>query len=1023
MPSIPPPTARCFMQPAFFLANRNRWLLPGQSLVTPPTNRTTNGIAVPPPTLEHLFRDFLTTGNEAALELWMRRSGPPLRQLGLRLGASAEDVEDLVQETFVAAIQGADRYDATRPILPWLKGILTFRAARLARNEVRRRHHYEVSSRHKETSAPEPDLGHAELDHDVRKAIDDLPSQYREPLAQYLLAHRSPVEIANTMGVKRATVRVRLHRGLLRLRDALQRWGALLLSVFLGRRATAATMARVAVLILATVAITYGWPAEASAAAEQAKLTAAHAPISQESLPTPQSLNGTPPRTLASRLPMAAASGTTIHRTQFTVRVRGALGQLMPNIGITIEPAFGRDPVLHRRNMVTGIDGAVAWSSLPAGTWTLATDRGEETTVTIHPGAQSHTFTLAPTSPTLGVVIDTNGRPVANAAVWLSRGTDGPWRGQVVTHTDDAGRFELQSVPSGAFLAARHDQLARSAPCRVQQHSRKAPITLRLGPPGGRVVVRLADADGNAVADAVVYVGDSMDAAPLWLAQGAAPWRPPAFSGRTDAEGRLLAGSLEPGDHSVFVRARGHAPYRAVVHVDAWATCEHAIQLRPGAHLRGVVCDAEGSAIANAFVVFRHDNPSASIDAITAQDGSFEFDCLPTGSGQVLAKAPGFTAGITALFLEPNRQQCRVVLTGVVTYTGRLLIDGRAAPPGSQVQASWPPSATRDRATLVAIDEQGRFAFPSAADTTPALRIRLAGEPIWRDADTFAQWHGKELTITVPQDFVASSWISGCCTSDDGQPLQNARMYVCRDGKRWSEVGRTDHDGNYRLGPLAPASYRVFAESTQRTKPTLVAPPITLATNSSEHVNLTAQPTGEVEIQIGRNDDKPLTDVVMTLHRVDLHRRFAIANRPQLRQRLTAGEYVLAVMGSSVQWVDEHRFTVQPGATTTVALTLRAASNCTLILEGFPQRASGRATTISMHSISDPEWHPTVTLQPDAPLRLGAVMAPGSYWLEHIAWDGSSWHGSFAVASVREASQPIRVAMHCTDQVAPASNR
>src|SRR5436190_13583689 len=109
----------------------------GYPRVRPPSRAMTRS-------LEELYGACLATGDEQALEQLLRRSAPSLRALARRLGASAEDADDLVQETVVAAIHGADRYDATRPLLPWLKGILTFRAAKLARETVRRRREYEL---------------------------------------------------------------------------------------------------------------------------------------------------------------------------------------------------------------------------------------------------------------------------------------------------------------------------------------------------------------------------------------------------------------------------------------------------------------------------------------------------------------------------------------------------------------------------------------------------------------------------------------------------------------------------------------------------------------------------------------------------------------------------------------------------------------------------------------------------------------------------------------------------------------
>src|SRR5689334_9880965 len=51
-----------------------------------------------------------------------------------RLGISKADSEDLMAETFLIAHRHAERYDAAKPIAPWLLGI----AANLARRHRRR---------------------------------------------------------------------------------------------------------------------------------------------------------------------------------------------------------------------------------------------------------------------------------------------------------------------------------------------------------------------------------------------------------------------------------------------------------------------------------------------------------------------------------------------------------------------------------------------------------------------------------------------------------------------------------------------------------------------------------------------------------------------------------------------------------------------------------------------------------------------------------------------------------------------
>ncbi len=96
--------------------------------------------------LETQYQRYVDEGDAVALERLVIRCRPVLLRLARRLGHVPEDSEDLVQETLITAFERAHRYDRSRPLLPWLKGILTHRAATLARSSRRRAAHIRVQS-------------------------------------------------------------------------------------------------------------------------------------------------------------------------------------------------------------------------------------------------------------------------------------------------------------------------------------------------------------------------------------------------------------------------------------------------------------------------------------------------------------------------------------------------------------------------------------------------------------------------------------------------------------------------------------------------------------------------------------------------------------------------------------------------------------------------------------------------------------------------------------------------------------
>jgi RNA polymerase sigma-70 factor (ECF subfamily) len=79
-------------------------------------------------------------GDEVAVrKLYRAHAAKLLRHAARILGASDPDVEDVVQQAFLAALDGASRFDGRSSVQTWLFGIVTRRALDAARASYRRR--------------------------------------------------------------------------------------------------------------------------------------------------------------------------------------------------------------------------------------------------------------------------------------------------------------------------------------------------------------------------------------------------------------------------------------------------------------------------------------------------------------------------------------------------------------------------------------------------------------------------------------------------------------------------------------------------------------------------------------------------------------------------------------------------------------------------------------------------------------------------------------------------------------------
>jgi RNA polymerase sigma factor (sigma-70 family) len=144
-------------------------------------------------------------------------------RLAYRLSGNQQDAEDLTQETFVRVFRSlADFSPGT--FEGWLHRITT----NLFLDMVRRRQRIRFDALPEDTerlpgSAPSPEQVYADthLDPQVQAALDALSPEFRVAVVLCDIEGLTYEEIAATLGIKLGTVRSRIHRGRVQLREAL----------------------------------------------------------------------------------------------------------------------------------------------------------------------------------------------------------------------------------------------------------------------------------------------------------------------------------------------------------------------------------------------------------------------------------------------------------------------------------------------------------------------------------------------------------------------------------------------------------------------------------------------------------------------------------------------------------------------------------------------------------------------------------------------------------------------------------
>jgi len=194
-------------------------------------------------TLDVLFVRFRVQRDPRALAAVFDRTSPHLYRVARKLASPGGDAEDLVQATFLQAIEAAESYDAARPLEPWLLGILIHQAQAARRRERRTLDIGRVDRGSQ--AAPDDVVLKSELAGAVRTAVESLPAAYREVVEPRLLGERA-IDVAARLDRSPATVRKQFHRALLLMRRCIpQGLAGLLLSLSPLRRALASVRAEV----------------------------------------------------------------------------------------------------------------------------------------------------------------------------------------------------------------------------------------------------------------------------------------------------------------------------------------------------------------------------------------------------------------------------------------------------------------------------------------------------------------------------------------------------------------------------------------------------------------------------------------------------------------------------------------------------------------------------------------------------------------------------------------------------------
>ena len=182
----------------------------------------------------------LRAQDASVLELLMERHGPRLYRVAFGITRNHADAEEVVQDAFVTLFRKVDSFEGRAALGTWLYRVtanaaLIKRRGKRAEVEVKLEDYLPTfkADGHREgdrallladwSATPEAELLSGEAREILDRALDRLPEHYRALLVLRDVEELSNEEVAEILGESVSSVKSRLHRARMALREVLTR--------------------------------------------------------------------------------------------------------------------------------------------------------------------------------------------------------------------------------------------------------------------------------------------------------------------------------------------------------------------------------------------------------------------------------------------------------------------------------------------------------------------------------------------------------------------------------------------------------------------------------------------------------------------------------------------------------------------------------------------------------------------------------------------------------------------------------
>lgn len=630
-------------------------------------------------TPDNLFRDFLRSGDPEAFASLYDHARPELLGIAGRLAPNVSCAEDLVQATFLGALESAGRFKRGHKVMAWLVGILKNQAKLMRWRESRKPEAERLAW--PEVADPVSQAEGRELQSTLAKALGKLGAIYEPIMRSHLRDELTAQEIAVQINRPAGTVRTQIVRGTAMLRSLLPAGIATMLFVRLTPGLIAADVRTELAMRAGNGVVQRSWwmtttlrtALLAIGAAVGIAIGTLVAIDAFRSDVTP--LSGTPAAAnVLTELPIVAqpssqANASTANRALTMLDNRTALevtvtGPTAVAPGVPVHVLAFNDLRFSRHLATTAADGVARFEGLVAGKYLVlphatGTPR-QNAMLELTPNTTTkHSVRVTEMATIRGRVVDQGGFAVANATVWLSDGTaqHGGLAAMPFTSSDATGHFQIVRFPKSRLTHVQATGRGHAASSlQVIPRTADAPLTVALHPNGGNVSGTVVDESGQPCADLMVRATVHGTRSRL---EGSTDFGT-VREVRTDADGTFAINGFSTST-AVRINAWGptYARYEQIVAVGS----NTQVTMNRGATIRGRIL-ADGT---EPGVVEIHTEVDARDDRLQCsiysnEQGEFEFTGLTPGKRLTVTAespqppiGPGLGKVVTTVVLQPGK--------------------------------------------------------------------------------------------------------------------------------------------------------------------------------------------------------------------------------------------------------------------------------------------------------------------------------------------------------------------------------